>query len=177
MSFLHLPEETIKESLYLFKTNLNEAANQAVGRTCPKFKLLGTSMTLKTRVCKVASTRNMGYKKYIDAVLKALHVNQLDCQQHYFDKAIIRMDQTKIKNYRKQQTREYKQIRKHKIEAAKREQVFAARTEKKVGTYGSGLAFEKNDETENEERGTNQKRSKQEKFCNWCDKNTNHKTW
>ena len=147
-------EEITEESLYPFKTNLNEAANHAVSRTRPQFKLLDTSMTLKTRVCKVVSTQDMGYKNYINAVLKALHVNQLDLQQHYFDKAIIQMDQTKIKiiaNNKRGSTSGSGSIRSKPQNKNK----FLLRELKKIGTYGSGLAFEKKDETENEERRTN----------------------
>ena len=167
-------EKSIRESLHPFETNLNEALMNAIQRTCPKFKLLGTSMTLTTRVCKVLCTRNMGFKNYITTVLKNLNVNQLECKQYYFDKAIVRIDRNKIRNYRNQQSRDYLRKRKHKKEASKREQVLSARTEKKVGTYGSGAAFENND-SENEDKKN--KKNTKEKFCNWCDKITNHTTY
>ena len=51
-------------------------------------------------------------------------------QQYCFDKAIIQVDKKYNKNYFKKQTTGYKQIKKHKIEVAKREQIFATRTEK-----------------------------------------------
>mmetsp|Transcript_35972 Transcript_35972/g.41699 ORF Transcript_35972/g.41699 Transcript_35972/m.41699 type:complete len:165 (+) Transcript_35972:143-637(+) len=92
-------EESIKESMHLFETQLNEALNQAIGQTCPKFKLLGTSMTLTTRVSKVLFVRNIGYKGYYAQVFEALRINQQDCKQHYFDTAITRINRNKIRNY------------------------------------------------------------------------------
>ncbi len=63
-----------------------------------------------------------------------------------------------------------------KKKTSKREQVLSARTEKKVGTYGSGAAFE-NDDSKNEDKKNKNKKNTKEKFCNWCDKITNHTTY
>jgi len=92
-------EESIEELMHLFEIQLNEALDQAIGQTCPNFKLLGTSMTLTTRVSKVLCLQNIGYKGYYDQVFEALCINQQDCEQHYFDTAITWINRNKIRNY------------------------------------------------------------------------------
>ena len=70
---------------------------QAIGPPCPKFKLLGTTMTLRTRVCKVLCTQNIGFKKNIATVLKELNDNQLEYKQYYFDKLLSELTEIKSK--------------------------------------------------------------------------------
>ena len=166
-------EEAIKESMHKHETQINKSLNQEVSRSCPKFKLLGTSMTLKTRVNTVLCKRNNGYKQYYEQALKKLHINQKDCKQYHFDNGVVRQHETKLMHYRKIISKDYRRKRKHKIEAMKREQVLDSRIEKVQGTYGSGKAFENDSDAE-----TGTKISKtSKKFCKWCDRYTNHSTW
>ena len=141
-------EDTIKESMHANETQINESLNQAVSRCCPKFKLFGSSMTLNTRVSSVLCKRNDGFDKYYHHLYKQLNINQQDCKQYYLEKGINALHDMKTKHYQKAVSKDYRRKRKHNIEAKKREQIFAARTEKQIGTYGSGKAFDSDSEKE-----------------------------
>ena len=56
----------------------------------------------------------------------------------------------------------------------KRESVLEARTGN--NNCGSGIAFDLSN-AEDDKHAAIQKKKKELKFCKWCNKNTNHKTW
>ena len=67
--------EAIQESIHRYETQINESLNQAISRTCPKFKLFGTTMTLTNRISKVVCTRNLSFKRYYDTIFEKLSTN------------------------------------------------------------------------------------------------------
>ena len=66
----------IAESIHDFDTQLNEALNMAIARACPKFKHMGQTLTLQTRVAMIASIKNKGYKNYHDGISDKLQMQQ-----------------------------------------------------------------------------------------------------
>lgn len=159
------------ESMHALDTQLNEALNMAVARSCPKFKHLGQTMTLTTRVSIVALVRNCGYAGFYQIMMDKMGIIQETnsiCRNF-----IVKHDQARTRKRAREATAEYKRVRKFAIEAMKRESVLEARTGD--NDYGAGIAFD--DDAEDDKQAASQKKKKEPKFCKWCDKNTNHKTW
>ena len=161
--------DVIAESIHDFDTQLNEALNMAIARACPKFKHMGQTLTLQTRVAMVASVKNNGYKNYHNRISDKLQMQQ----SSLFCSAITRYGEQREKKRILQSTEDFKRKRKHKIEAMIRELVLEKRTG--LGDYGSGIALQLSDDEEEDQPA--KKKGKTIKHCKWCDKVTNHKTW
>lgn len=161
--------DVLAESLHEYDTQTNEALNMAVGRRCPKFKHIGHTMTLATRVSSVVCIKNCGFKRYHDFMAERVKMRQPTEYSNFIQRYDSRRADKKIRDA----SHEFKRKRKHKIEAMKREQVLEKRTDQ--GDYQSGIANQLSDDEEDEPK--TKKKAETIKFCKWCDKATNHKTW
>mmetsp|Transcript_57098 Transcript_57098/g.66717 ORF Transcript_57098/g.66717 Transcript_57098/m.66717 type:complete len:197 (+) Transcript_57098:578-1168(+) len=159
--------KVLMESIHALDTQLNEVLNMAVAQSCPKFKHLGQTMTLITRVSIVALVRNCGYEGLYQIIMDKMGIIQeTNSICHAF---IVKHDQARTRKRAREATAEYKRVRKLAIEAMKRESVLEAR----IGNndYGAGIAFDLSD-VEDDKQAASQKKKKEPKFCKWYDKTT-----
>ena len=115
-----------------------------VGRRCPKFKHMGHTMTLATRVSSVVCIKNCGFKRYHDLMAEKFKMRQPTEYSNFIQRYDSRREDKKIRDA----SHEFKRKRKHKIEAMKREQVLEKRTDQ--GDYQSGIANQLSDDEEDE---------------------------
>ena len=191
--------DTLKESIHSYDTQKCEALNQCIARVVPKFKHFGATLTLQTRIHLVVGIANEGYSKFYGTILPQL-VNLKMHNNHIVNKGIQQIEKLRTKNRHRKVSTDFKRSRKHKTKAKIKEQVYEDRVSKKnnYSTYESGFNFQTETEKENQstiitegETGqTNEKTKCKEKekkksngtnknnrFCKWCDKLTNHTTW
>ena len=138
-------EEVIRESLHWNSTQKNEAMNQVVAWLCPKFKHLSESLILLTRVCVAILNTNIGMTNFYTQVLNKLGINDdiEDQTSQLLYRTLHRLDQIRTERGEQKRTREYKAKRIYHDKAKTKEEIYQNRiSEKKYGTYQTGIAFE-----------------------------------
>ena len=132
-------EKILKESLHWMNTQQNEAMNNVIARLCPKNKHLSETTTLLTRVCIAITYSNIGISKMYSLLLQRLGVPITG----HLKMCLERLDQIRTRSAKRKRSREYKAKRKYGDKAKQNDQIYLERTsDKKFGTYRSGIAFE-----------------------------------
>ena len=151
-------ENNVKETLYDFNTQQNEALNMAVSRYVPKLKHFGTTMSLDTRIRCVIGTHNMGYHPFYLSLLANLGCLETMGESSPMMAGIIKVNNAKKSNKYRKQKPEVKRQRKYGIMAKTKQQVYEERVDRanKLGTYQKGVAVLEEDTEETEGKHTQQ---------------------
>ena len=162
----------VQESMHNFNTQLNESINNRISKYAPKNKHFGATKSLDTRIASVIAVSNMGYGAFYNALVDqyfTINNVSMDSLKHN----ICKIDSNKNNDKKRKSTVDFKRQRKFGKEAKAQKEIYEERVDRdnNYGTYQSSIAVNDSTNTEKEPNAS------KTKFCKWCDKMTNHKTW